>query len=89
MRHISNRNQWSESRITTHEDGTVTHHQYKYMGYGWHHLMFIGTLEGVLAAIEREKRSYSPQGYGGLYPEPEEINPGVFMSVCSHSNSCD
>ena len=61
---------FSDSSVHVKDDGTVVHHQYEYVGYGRHCYNFVGTLEGVTAAVEDVKRSYPPAGYGTSFNWP-------------------
>jgi hypothetical protein len=61
---------WGESYIVTREDGTVVHSQRENIGYGRSHLVFVGTFEGVTAAVESVLRSYPTAGYGTSFNWP-------------------
>lgn len=80
---------FGESHIVTREDGTVCNWQREYIGYGFTTFHFIGSLEGVNAAVEREKTNYPVNGYGGRYCEPEDLGAGLFLVYGSHSESCE
>jgi hypothetical protein len=73
----------------TNADGMYYHRQREYIGYGFSHIHFVGTLEQVLAATEREKTSYPMNGYGGHYCAPEDLGDGLFLVYIHHSESCE
>lgn len=77
------------SYIFHHEDGTVIHSQRSSRGYGRTFFMIVGTVEGIKAFYEREKVRYPMQGYGGYYPEPEDLGNGLFIGYPEHSESCE
>lgn len=80
---------FGESHIVTKDDGTVCNWQREYVGYGFTTFHFVGSLEGVQAAVKREQINYPPNGYGGRYCEPEDLGYGLFLVYGSHSESCD
>jgi hypothetical protein len=85
----SARKQFGESHIVTMEDGTVCNRQRENIGYGFTRLHFVGSIEGVKTAVEREKINYPVNGYGGHYRDPEDLGDGLFLVYGSHSESCD
>lgn len=80
---------FGQSHIATFEDGTVMCWQREYVGYGFTIFHFVGTLNGVTAAVKREQHRYPLVAYGGHYREPEDLGEGLFIVSGSHSESCE
>lgn len=80
---------FGESHIVTRDDGTVCNWQREYIGYGSTTFHFVGSLEGVNAAVEREQKNYPIGWYCGFYGEAEDLGNGLYLVYGSHSESCE
>jgi hypothetical protein len=80
---------WNEAYIYDKPDGTTVHDQTENVGYGFSNYMIVGTLEGVLQARKDIETRYPKIAYGGYYPEPFEVAPGLYFAHVRHSNTCD
>jgi len=69
-RNKSQEQKFSDSYIRVDDDGTMVHTQHEYIGFGRVHYNFIGTLEGITAAVARVKINYPPEGYGTSFNWP-------------------
>jgi hypothetical protein len=61
---------FSPATVHVDENGVTIHHQYESRGYGWQHYHFVGSLEGITAAVEAVKRRYPTAGYGTSFNWP-------------------
>jgi len=84
-----NRGGYSNARIVEHHDGTVSHHQTHYIGYGFSEYQIVGSKQGVEACFSRIERSYPANPYGTRMLSLCEVAPGLWHGDVWHSNTSD